>query len=645
VDEVTVGDSGKSPSGPRNWWKTARGRMLSLAAATVGLEVRHQASGYSFRGGPLYAIPARLLAVVALLGSSILFLSTVVTFPFYSPVSNVEELTLFYTSAGNLVKYGFLNSGFLPDYSTSSRALDHPYVYSHMPPGPDIFIALLLKLVPEGYRLVRLVFWAVFLAGMVCYFRFAELILKQFKVSGAGYALLLTTPFMILHTFDDPVYAAFPLLAFLPLLTLQAYYRTQRTWYLAGTLGVGLFSAVYLDYLTLLVVSWCWGLLYFTQLLRLELRHLIAFAGVIVGGLVVHLVQNYLYLGGDLFFHELWVTITNRTTGVPTQDELKAFYREHGLVHHGAGRINPLGVLYQLLTAIYFPGLILLAVAALIAVLWGVQRNLRMDTSRQSWVIERSVEMCAFATAAKRFALLWVWVIGAITLPMMMLPAFTQEYGIRGTGLHSYFLGIAAVASVLYGIKTAALQIPPTFGTAPLGSLTWRDLRVCVLAAVVLALLVGVVVQLGKARLGEIRPTLRDFSRPKFYKLDEIHQQFGGEVFMTNVNPVPVGFFAREAGYGVCELDSLPEAGDIAPSQCRVSYMRDRAYYDNVRPRYFFFFRGMFPGFSQCLPPGFFPMLDRGDDCFETMQKRLERRFHRAADTGLFEVYDLMQRK
>jgi hypothetical protein len=75
VDEVTVGDSGKSPSGPRNWWKTARGRMLSLAAATVGLEVRHQASGYSFRGGPLYAIPARLLAVVALLGSSILFLS------------------------------------------------------------------------------------------------------------------------------------------------------------------------------------------------------------------------------------------------------------------------------------------------------------------------------------------------------------------------------------------------------------------------------------------------------------------------------------------------------------------------------------------------------------------------------------------
>jgi len=613
-----------------------RERKIAVLAALTGLDIRRETDGYSIRVGSLLATPARLLVLFVLIALSLRFLGSVVAFPYYSPVTNVEEVALFYTSAENFAKYGFLNSAFLPDYSTSSRALDHPYIYSHMPPGPDIFVALLLKLMPEGYRLVRVVFWAVFLAGMVCFFRFAELILKEFGVTGAGYAILLISPFMILRTFDDPVYAAFPLLGFLPLLTLQEYYRTGQRWYLSVTIGVGLLSAVYLDYLTLLVVSWCWGLLYFTQLLRLKLRHLLAFAAAIVGGLVLHLVQNFLYLGEELFFRELWMTISNRITGLPTQDELKTFYQANGLVHHGAAQLNARSFFNHLRLGVDFPGLMSLVAAAAIAMAWVVGRNCRLGVDRQSLTIVRGTETLAFESDLKRFVALWAWVVGTILLPMIMFPAFTQEYGIHGTGLHMYFLGIGVTTSVLYGMRAAVRQVPRE------GSVHWKHVRNVLLVLIVLGLLGQVVWRLVKVQIGDFRTAVASYREAKFYKLEEIRRSFSGEVFMTNINPVVIGFFAKEAGHGVCELSSLPEAGDIDPGKCRVSYMRQHEYYRTVRPRYFFFFRELFPGFSRCQPSTYNPTLGDGEDtCYEAMQKRLADRFRRVTDMGYFKVYDL----
>ena len=641
MGEETAGHSNETVSRASGGATGARGRILAVLAAVTGLVIRREVDGYTIQVGSLLAVPARLLALFILIALSLRFLSSVVAFPYYSPVTNVEEVTLFYTSAGNFVKYGFLNSGFLPDYSTSSRALDHPYIYSHMPPGPDIFIALLLKLMPEGYRLIRLVFWAVFLVGMICYFRFTELILKEFKVTGAHYAILLISPFMMLRTFDDPLYATFPLLGFLPLLTLQAYYRTGRWWYLALTLGVGLFSAVYLDYLTLLVVSWCWGLLYFTQLLRLELRHLLAFAAVIFGGLMLHLVQNFLHMGGELFFRELWMTVSNRITGFPTQDELKAFYQANGLVHHGAAQINVKGFLTHLWLGVNFPGLVTLIAAALLVTGWVVVRDSRWESSQQTLKVVWGTGMPAFKADLMRFGALWTWLVGTILLPMIMFPAFTQEYGIHVTGLQSYFLGIGATASVLYGVKVAVRQIPPMPSVV-----LWQHVRNVSLALVVLALLGTAVWQLLTAQIGQFRMAVAGYRDAQLYKLEEIRRSFSGEVFMTNINPVAVGFFAKEAGHGVCELTSLPEAGDIDPGQCRVSYMRQHEYYRTVRPRYFFFFRTLFPGFSRCQPATRNTALgEGGETCYEAMHKRLANRFHRIANVGLFEVYDLAKKR
>jgi hypothetical protein len=478
------------------------------------------------------------------------------------------------------------------------------------------------------------VFWAIFVVGMVCYFRFGELLLQRFGVTGAGYAILLISPYMILHKFDDPLYAPAPVLMFLPLLTLQSYYQTGRWKYLALTLGVGLVSAVYLDYLTLLVVSWCWGLLYFTQLLPLRLRHLFAFAGVIVGGLVLHLVQNYLYLGQDLFFRELGMTISNRITGLPTKEELKAFYQTHGLVHHGAESINVLGFLYHLWVGVTFPGRMPLVVAALVATVWVVGRNARWGTDQQLVAIAHDPEVFA---VGRRFVALWGWVGGTILFPMIMLPAFTQEYGIHGTGLHWYFLGIAATASVLYGVRAAVDAMP----WEPESTLS-QNLFNTIAALVVLALLGNVVWRVVAYQIGQVHIAAGVYREAKFNTLDEIRGRFSGEVFMTNINPVTVGFFAGEAGHGVCELASLPEAGDIDPSQCHVSYMRQPEYYQTVRPRYFFFFRELFPGFAKCLPSALLPMQQRGgDDCVKNMEARLSARFQKLSQNSLFQVFDL----
>ena len=483
-----------------------------------------------------------VLPVGVLVLLSIVFLGSVIGFPYYSPVSNVEELTLMYTAAQNYITYGFLHSMFLQDLSTSSRAADHPYVYNHMPPGPDIFIAVMLKVTGGSYRLVRLVFWAVFLAGMVCYFRFAERVLQGFGVTGAGYAILLLSPYMILQKFDDPLYAPAPLLMFLPLLTLQGYYRTGRWWYLASTLGVGLVSAVYLDYLTLLMVSWCWALLYFTQLVQLRLRHVVVFAAVIIGGLVLHLMQNFLYLGQELFFRELGMTISNRITGLPTKEELKGFYQTHGLVHHGAESLNVLGFLYHLWLGLTFPGRMPLVVTAVVATVWVVGRNARWRKDRQSMVITRDPEVLALG---RRFVALWGWVVGTILLPMIMLPAFTQEYGIHGTGLQWYFLGIAATASVLYGVRAAVDAMPQQPG-----STLSQNLFNVLLGLVVLGLLGNMVWRVVTYQLGQFHIAAAAYREAKFNTLDEIRRRFSGEVFMTNINPVTVGFFAGEAGHG-----------------------------------------------------------------------------------------------
>ncbi len=100
-------------------------RLLSGIFALIGVEIQENKEGYLFRLRPKHRLPLAssagwLLAIVVFVVASSMFLSSLRKFPYYSPVTNVEEVALFYTSAGNFIKYGFSASTFLPDYSRAS---------------------------------------------------------------------------------------------------------------------------------------------------------------------------------------------------------------------------------------------------------------------------------------------------------------------------------------------------------------------------------------------------------------------------------------------------------------------------------------------------------------------------------------------
>src|SRR5450631_2989154 len=76
---------------------------------------------------------------------------------FFTAFSLVEETAYTLISAQNFLKFGFLNSKFLQDFSVSPDKIDHPYVYDHMPAGPDITQALLLHLTNGSYETTRII--------------------------------------------------------------------------------------------------------------------------------------------------------------------------------------------------------------------------------------------------------------------------------------------------------------------------------------------------------------------------------------------------------------------------------------------------------------------------------------------------------
>jgi hypothetical protein len=740
-----------------SWRALMSNRLSSMVFALTGVRISMSEEGYTFAFSTrfylsLITMAGRVLPVAVLGIVSLVFLSSVSKFPFYGPTTNVEEVAYYYTSAGNFIRYGFLKTTFLQDYSNSSDPAGHPYVYNHMPPGPDIFVALILKASGGNYRLLRLIFWLIFLAGMGCYFRFAGLILGRSGWAGAGYAILFLNPLVLLWTMDDPLYAAFPLFAFLPILALDAYYRTGSRRYIYLMLALTLVGSVYLDYLSLLVVIYCWVLLYLTRLIRLDGKHLRMFLGIICCGVLLHLFQNLAYLGPALFAKELHMMLTNRILGVPSKETMKAFYQSIGVVHHGSTPLNLHGFVNNVFAGFSFPGRgpIMLTLALIVALV--LLRNVRTNPPGGSITLPRGE-----ATAVVGyFGRLAIWISGTITLPMVMFPAFTQEYGLYGVGLSAYFLAIGAIAVTSKAVQQVILQWPKGFPR--LGTNLWQFVMAVVL---VLSLTTGLwhavrsnlkslrfarsqltvrsmgtpgvperiianrldstTIELSWTRVtdmteyriemdGDFRtpftqiattgggvtsaringlaanrtysfrvrachrencsPYSQEVSTPsvgrdllaerpvrfsdanrvglapapfQHAKLQEIHQYFRGHTFMTNINAIVVGFFAEEAGRGVCGPASLPDKGDIDPAQCHSFYVRLQDRSTRMRPEYFFFFpRDLFPGFSDCLPSAVYPTLQRGgDDCIALTQKRLSNRFDKIYDNGLFEVFDL----
>lgn len=582
----------------------------------------------------------RWLATVVLAVYVGLFVGILQTSPYWSPFATADEQVTYYQVARNFNRFGFMRTLFLHDMSTASDPAFHPFVYNHMPPGPEVFTALLLKAVGEHYRVIRLVFGLVFLAGLLCYLRFAELVLGRAGLTGAGFTLLFLPPASVMHAMDHPAYSAFPLLAFGPLLLLDRHYRTGRRWPLRLAVLAVLVSSVYLVYQNLFMLVASWIALAALRIVRFERRHAAAFLGAAGLGIALHALQSVCFFGPALFARETFLALSNRVVGVPTFDQLTQFYRSIDLVHHGAQRLDLLGLGANLLSTLHLAEAIgyfwrvgettlTLALLALVF-LWGASRLGRWNWESGTLTIPRGGEAAALVADARFFAAIGAWVLATIAVPMAMFPAYSAGYGLSGMG--DFFLAILVVAAYAHMISRWVCWRPRLDPAAPL-----RALSLSRLAPVVLSLAFLLAIGAGLYRTASVwhyrmwTSSLQSDSNPDDDGLVRLGAELGGQVAMTNVYPTMVGFFTREAVLGGCERPALLADGRLAPVKCHVAFVRGFGRRPTVAPRYWVLFRTKyFTGFSLCR-----------DTCLDRLYADLSARYPKTFENGVYTVFDV----
>jgi hypothetical protein len=591
------------------------------------LRVRRTAQGYVLDWVPFLSSGGWLAAPI-LAGYALLFLVALVRFPLVGPVSTVDEQLIYYQTARNFVQYGFMNSGFLHDLSTSSNPAHHPYIYSHMPPGPEILVAFLIKLFGERWGLIRLIFAVIFFIGIAYFLRFVRLVLAEHGLTGAGYALLFLGPVTVLHAIDHPAYSPFPLFLFFPVIALQRYYATGRAVHYWLALTTVLMASVYAVTLNFLLFCIAWILLWVLGLLRLHFRHLAAMILVGAVGIVLHLVQGMWFLGPGVFLEELRITLSNRIMGTPSAEEVMAFYRAHDIVLHGTHHFDPSRSLTSVNGSLRFPGRSLFALLALVVIGWGILRVGRFDQTTHTLLVPVDATSASFRTSVSLLAKLLVWAVLSIVIPLALFPAYTGDYGLQGLG--EFLLAVVAVAVLAYTTRELFTEGRGLRLESSPGKLWVRGLTLFVVMMVFL----GALVMLARTQQANLKAVAHAHLGPNPNAvLAEIGRLLKGKVVMTNVYPTTASFFTQEAAFGGCEMAAFGSDGSVEPSGCHAPFIRGHGRGVTVKPTHAVLFRGLFTGFTRCL-----------DDCLQKLEARLDARHDRALRTELFTIYALKEK-
>ncbi len=588
------------------------------------LRVRKTAEGYVLDWFPALSSGSWLVGPV-LASYALLFLVALVRFPLVGPVATVDEQLNYYQVARNFVQYGFMNSGFLHDFSTSSNPAHHPYIYSHMPPGPEILVALLIKVFGERWGLVRLFFAVVFFIGIAYFLRFARLVLTEHGLTGAGYALLFISPLTILQAIDHPAFSPFPLLLFLPVMALQRYYATGRAvhyWLALTTVLVASVYAVTLDFILFCVA---WILLWFLGLVRLDFRHAAAMILVGAAGIVLHLLQGMWFLGPAVFFEELRITFSNRILGFPSAEEVMGFYRAHDIVLHGTHRLNLSRNLTAINNSLRFPGQSVFLLSGVVVLAWVLFRVVRFDRNSSTLLVRVDNTSAAFRTSLSLFAKLAAWAVLAIVIPVVLFPAYTADYGLGGLG--EFLLAPLAVAVLAYIVRELFSEGRALWSLSVPGEICVRGIALLVVTAVFLGALIG----LGWTQLGSIKHMAHKHvgANPNVV-LAEIGPALKGRVAMTNIYPTMVGFFNQEVAFGGCEMAAFAPDGEVDTSECHTAWIRGYGRGERVRPTHAVLFRGRFTGFTRCF-----------GECLQMLEARLDKNHDKVLERELFTIYAL----
>jgi hypothetical protein len=496
-----------------------------------------------------------------------------------------------------------------------------------MPAGPEVFVALLMKIVGERWALIRLVFAVVFFVGIAYFLRFVQLVLGRHGLAGAGYALLFLSPFTVLHAIDHPAYSAFPLFLFFPVMALQRYYATGRVVHYWMALASVLVASLYAVTLTFILFCVAWSLLWFLGLVRLELRHVAAMMLVGALGIALHLMQGIWFLGPGVFFEELRITISNRIFGEPSAREVMAFYRAHDIVLHGTHHFDLSRSLASINTALRFPGRLLFILLALVVVGWGMLRVGRFDRATRTLFIPVDSTSASFRTTISLLAKLLAWAVLSIVIPMALFPAYTGDYGLQSLG--EFLLAVGAVAVLAYTLHELFREIPGLQSASSPGEAWVSGLTLFVVMVVFL----GALGMLARTQEVNLKAMVRAQLRPNpNAELLEIGRLLKGKVVMTNVYPTTASFFTREAAFGGCEMAAFGSDGSVDPSRCHAAFIKGYGRGVRANPTHAILFRGLFTGFTLCLA-----------DCLETLEARLDNHHDKVFETKLFTIYALKE--
>jgi hypothetical protein len=588
------------------------------------LRVRKTPQGYVLDWAPCLTSGSWLAAPI-LAGYALLFLVALVRFPLVGPVSTVDEQLNYYQFARNFVQYGFMNSGFLHDFSTSSNPAHHPFIYSHMPPGPEIFVAFLIKIFGERWGLIRLVFAVIFFIGVAYFLRFVRVVLAQHGLAGAGYALLFLSPVTLLHAMDHPAYSPFPLFLFFPVIALQRYYATGRVTHYWLALSIVLVASIYAVTLNFILFCVAWILLWFLGLVRLDLRHVAALILVGAAGIVLHLVQGMWFLGPGVFYEELRITLSNRIFGFPSAEEVMAFYRARDIVLHGTHGLNPGRNLTSINDSLRFPARFVYLVLGVVVMAWGLARVGRFDRASRTLLVSVDGASTAFRKSVSLFAKLAVWAVLSIVIPVTLFPAYTADYGLQGLG--QFLLAPLAVAVLAYTVRELFSEGREVWSLSSPGEICVRGIAV----VLVVVGFLGALMALGRAQNMSVKEMAHShLGTNSNVELAELRRLLKGRAVMTNVYPTMAGFFTEEATFGGCEMAAFGSDGSVEPSGCHTAWIRGYGRGVRVPPTHAVLFRGLFTGFTRCL-----------GDCLQMLEARLDQHHDKVFETKLFTIYTL----
>ena len=522
----------------------------------------------------------------------------------WGPFSTIDEQLQYYQAGRNFAQYGFIGNAFLPDLSTGSAPAAHPYLYNHQPPGPQMLVGALIRLLGEHYRLIRLIFAGFFTLGMAACLRACRIV-ELVGLRYASLSFLLVRPVTVMHMIDHPAYSLFPLVAFLPIVALYRYHQTGHRWWVGIAAATVFAGSNYLIYgpLLMLLVFWTLGTLF--RFLPMRERELVLLIGCTAAAVALHLLQSVAVLGADLFAKEVWLTISNRTLGRPTHHELETFYSSLGFVLYGSHRWSSGRFASAIASTLRIRAYAPPAVAVLILI--AASRRFRHQRASVADEREQSPGMLGRISAS---------VIAALLTPFVMFPAFSSDYGLLG--MNEFLLGILAAASLGFAFRLLAV--------GPYTSTMRRRLGALLLAGIGW---LGVVQIHGAAQVAR---DLRNWARGPSTEAEFLSTAplVAGQVVMTNVDPTIAGFFTREVAFGGCREASLASPTPD-PSQCLVRFIRG---WPRTAPQ----------------PPAAYLWFAEGNAfCTDSptcvSREDLDRRFKRLSAARTVAVYDLTTRR